>query len=329
MDHLAERLLDGDTRALARAITLVERDDPRLPALLAQVRGSAGRAHVVGITGPPGGGKSTLADGLIERWRERGRRVGVLAVDPSSPYSGGAILGDRVRMQRHALDRGVFIRSMAARGHLGGLATAAREAIRMIDASGRDVCLIETVGVGQSELEVMHTVDTVVVVATPASGDGVQMIKAGIMEIPDILVLNKADLPGADRMVRELSRVVHEATHSRPQRFPGLGGNGLKPWEPPVIRCVANENVGLEELAEAVDRHRAHLDRTGELGQRRTERYIAEVEGIVAELAVRRARDAIHRGTIDLPDDGDLTHADPYAVAAQILDSPALPPDRG
>src|SRR5215472_9305786 len=161
MDDLAARLLAGDARALARAITRVERDDPGLPALLAAVRPRAGRAHVVGITGPPGGGKSTLAAGLIERWRAQDRSVGVLAVDPSSPYSGGAILGDRVRMQRHALDRGVFIRSMAARGHLGGLATATREAVRMIDASGREMCLVETVGVGQSELEVMHTADTV------------------------------------------------------------------------------------------------------------------------------------------------------------------------
>jgi LAO/AO transport system kinase len=317
--ELADRLLAGDTRALARAITLVERDDPSLPELLTAVRGRAGAAHVVGITGPPGGGKSTLADGLIAQWRGAGRTVGVLAIDPSSPYSGGAILGDRVRMQRHTLDRAVFIRSMAARGHLGGLAPAAREAVRMIDAAGRDICLIETVGVGQSELEVMHTVDTVVVVATPASGDGVQMIKAGIMEIPDVLVLNKADLPGADRMIRELRRVIHEATHSRPQRFPGLATNGRKPWEPPVIRCVASEGEGLDELAAAVDKHRRHLDASGELAERRVERYIAEVEGIVADLAVQRARDAIHRGTIDLPDDGDLTHADPYAVAEQIL----------
>jgi LAO/AO transport system kinase len=226
-------------------------------------------------------------------------------------------------MQRHALDRGVFIRSMAARGHLGGLATATREAVRMIDASGRDMCLVETVGVGQSELEVMHTADTVIVVATPASGDGVQMIKAGIMEIPDVLVLNKADLPGADRMARELMRVVHEATHSRPPRFPQLKANGASRWEPPVVSCVASEGIGLEELAGAVDRHRHSIEKSGELGLRRTERYIAEVEGLVAELAVRRAREAIHRGTIDLPDDGDLTHADPWAVAEQILGSPS------
>ena len=316
---LADRLLAGETRALARAITLVERQDASLPDLLREVRGGAGRAQVIGITGPPGGGKSTLGDGLIERWRAQGRSVGVLAVDPSSPYTGGAILGDRVRMQRHALDRGVFIRSMAARGHLGGLAPASREAIRMVDASGREVCLVETVGVGQSELEVMDTVDTVVVVATPASGDGVQMIKAGIMEIPDVLVLNKADLPGADRTFKELRAVLHEAAHNRPPRFRGDGGAALPVWEPPVIRCVASEGQGVEELADAIDRHRDHLASSGELALRRTERFIAEVEGIVAEMAVRQARDAIHRGTIELPEDGDLTHADPFGVASQIL----------
>jgi LAO/AO transport system kinase len=320
---LAQRLLSGDMRALARAISMVERKDPDLAELLLAVRPRAGRAHVVGITGPPGGGKSTLADGLIERWRAQGRSVGVLAVDPSSPFTGGAILGDRVRMQRHTLDSGVFIRSMAARGHLGGLAAAAREAIRLIDAAGRDLCLIETVGVGQSELEVMHTVDTVVVVTTPTSGDGVQMIKAGIMEIPDVFVLNKADLPGADRMLRELRAVVHEAAHSRPKRFVGGDGGDAEPaWEPPVIRCIASEGTGVDELVAAIDRHREHIEQSGELQRRRVERYIAEVESIVAELAVQRARTALRRGTIDVPDDGDLTHADPYAVASQLLDSP-------
>ena len=317
--ELAERLLTGDVRALARAITLVERQDPALPELLRAVRGRAGRAHVVGITGPPGGGKSTLTDGLIEVWRRADRSVGILAVDPSSPYTGGAILGDRVRMGRHTLDRGVFIRSMAARGHLGGLAPATREAVRMVDASGRDIALVETVGVGQSELEIMNTVDTVVVVATPASGDGVQMIKAGIMEIPDVLVLNKADLPGADRTFKELRAVVHEAAHSRPARFRGEDGAPLPVWEPPVVRCVASEGQGLDELGAAIDRHRLHLEETGELGHRRTERFIAEVEGIVAGMAVRQAREAMHRGTIELPEDGDLTHADPFAVASQIL----------
>ena len=213
--QLAERLMAGDTRALARAIRMVEDRDPGIADLLRQVRERAGRARVIGVTGPPGSGKSTLCDQVIERWRAGGHLVGVIAVDPSSPFTGGAILGDRVRMVRHTLDPGVFIRSMAARGHLGGLAAAAREAIRLLDASGRDRCLLETVGVGQSELEVMETADTTVVVTTPATGDAVQIIKAGILEIADIFVVNKADLPGASKVVRDLKELVRHGEDPR------------------------------------------------------------------------------------------------------------------
>ena len=212
---LAERLMAGDTRALARAIRMVEDRDPGIADLLRQVRERAGAARVVGVTGPPGSGKSTLCDQVIERWRAGGHLIGVIAVDPSSPFTGGAILGDRVRMVRHTLDPGVFIRSMAARGHLGGLAAAAREAIRLLDASGRDRCLLETVGVGQSELEVMETADTTVVVTTPATGDAVQIIKAGILEIADIFVVNKADLPGASKVVRDLKELVRHGEDQR------------------------------------------------------------------------------------------------------------------
>jgi LAO/AO transport system kinase len=303
--ELADRLLGGDVRALARAISMVEDRAEDLPELLAAVRGRAGAAHVVGLTGPPGSGKSTLADGVVEHWRGLDRAVGVLAVDPSSPFSGGAILGDRVRMQRHALDRGVYIRSMAARGHLGGLASAAREAIRLIDASGRHHCLLETVGVGQSELEVMLTADTVVVVTTPTSGDGVQLIKAGIMEIADIFVVNKADLPGTDRVVKELRRLVHES--SRSMR-----------WEAPVLTTIASTGEGVPELVAAVDRHLAWAAEDGELQQRRSRRLLAEVESIVAERAVERARRAL-RETVDTNDLGDLAGIDPYALADRIL----------
>jgi len=303
--ELADRLLEGDVRALARAISMVEDRAASLPELLTAVRGRAGRAHVVGLTGPPGSGKSTLGDGIIERWRALDRTVGVLAVDPSSPFTGGAILGDRVRMQRHALDRGVYIRSMAARGHLGGLASAAREALRLIDASGRGHCLIETVGVGQSELEVMLTADTVVVVTTPASGDGVQLIKAGIMEIADIFVVNKSDLPGADRVAKELRRLVHETKSGTP-------------WEPPVLRAVAAAGEGIDELVAAVDRHRDWLAESGELQERRSRRLVAEVEAIVAERAVERARAAL-RESIGGDDLGDLAEVDPYALADRIL----------
>jgi GTPase len=302
---LADRLLAGDVRALARAISMVENRDAGLPELLVAVRGRAGEAHVIGLTGPPGSGKSTLGDGIVERWRALGRTVGVLAVDPSSPFSGGAILGDRVRMQRHALDRGVYIRSMAARGHLGGLASAAREAIRLIDASGRRHCLLETVGVGQSELEVMLTADTVVVVTTPAAGDGVQLIKAGIMEIADIFAVNKADLPGADRVVKELRRLVHETK-----------GGGA--WEPPVVATVATSGQGVDDLVTAVDRHLAWAAESGELQRRRSRRLVAEVEAIVAERAVERARETL-RETVDVADPDELACVDPYALADRIL----------
>jgi LAO/AO transport system kinase len=302
---LADQLLEGDVRALARAISMVEDRSEALPELLSAVRGRAGQAHVVGLTGPPGSGKSTLGDLIVEQWRALGRDVGVLAVDPSSPFSGGAILGDRVRMQRHALDRGVYIRSMAARGHLGGLASAAREAIRLIDASGRHHCLLETVGVGQSELEVMLTADTVVVVTTPVSGDGVQLIKAGIMEIADIFVVNKADLPGTDRVVRELRRLVHES-------------NRKTGWEPPVLTSIATSGEGVPELVRAIDRHLAWAADDGELQRRRSRRLVAEVEAIVAERAVERARSAM-RETIDTDDLGDLAGIDPYALADRIL----------
>jgi len=303
---LAQRLLGGEVRALARAIRMVEDRDPAVEDLLRQVRGRAGRAQVVGITGPPGSGKSTIGDGVIERWRKAGHTVGVIAVDPSSPFSGGAILGDRVRMQRHALDQGVYIRSMAARGHLGGLASAAREAIRLIDASGRDRCLLETVGVGQSELEVMLTADTTVVVTTPASGDSVQIIKAGILEIADVFVVNKADIAGADRIAKELRRMVHETK------------SGTY-WEPPVVMTVAANGEGLDELVDAVARHHARLEQSGELERRREERLRAEVEAIVIEKAAERARRALAQGTIAAEVDGDLSRVDPYTLAEKIL----------
>jgi LAO/AO transport system kinase len=305
--ELAERLMDGDPRALARAISMVEDRDPGLAELVGAVRSQLGRAHVVGITGPPGSGKSTLGDGLIGLWRAQGETVGVIAVDPSSPFTGGAILGDRVRMQRHTLDRGVFIRSMAARGHLGGLASAAREAVRLVDASGRDRCLLETVGVGQSELEVMQIADTTVVVTTPASGDSVQIIKAGILEIADVFVVNKADLPGADRVHKELRELVHMTK----------AGRG---WEPPVVSAVASTGEGIDKLAEAIDRHRAELTDSGELERRRRERVRAEVEAIVAERAVERARVALHEGTMRDALAGDVRDVDPYALADRILD---------
>jgi LAO/AO transport system kinase len=303
---LAERLMAGDTRALARAIRMVEDRDPGIADLLRQVRERAGRARVIGVTGPPGSGKSTLCDQVIERWRAGGHLVGVIAVDPSSPFTGGAILGDRVRMVRHTLDPGVFIRSMAARGHLGGLAAAAREAIRLLDASGRDRCLLETVGVGQSELEVMETADTTVVVTTPASGDAVQIIKAGILEIADIFVVNKADLPGASKVVRDLKELVRH-------------GKIRAGWSPPVLATVAETGDGVDELVGAIDRHGDTIAASGELERRRIARLRAEVEAIVVERAAERARSALHEETMSRELEGDLSRVDPYALAERIL----------
>jgi LAO/AO transport system kinase len=303
---LAERLMAGETRALARAIRMVEDRDPGIASLLREVRGHTGLARVVGVTGPPGSGKSTLCDQIILRWRAAGHRIGVIAVDPSSPFTGGAILGDRVRMVRHTLDPGVFIRSMAARGHLGGLAAAAREAIRLVDASGRDRCLLETVGVGQSELEVMETADTTIVVTTPSSGDAVQIIKAGILEIADIFVVNKADLPGAAKVVRDLRELVRN--------------NKVRTdWAPPVFTTIAETGEGVDELVAAIDLHGATIAASGELERRRIARLRAEVEAIVVERAADRARIALHEGTMSQELEGDLSQVDPYALAERIL----------
>ena len=303
---LAERLLAGDVRALARAIRMAEDRDPQVAGLLRRVRGRAGSATVVGVTGSPGSGKSTLCDQLIERWRSKGLKIGVIAVDPTSPFTGGAILGDRVRMKRHATDSGVFIRSMAARGHLGGLAAAAREAIRLMDASGRGRCLVETVGVGQSELEVMQTADTTVVVTTPVAGDAVQIIKAGILEIADVFAVNKADLPGAAKVYRELRDLVRQT-------------KGGADWQPPVILTSAVSGEGVDELAAAIDRHGELIAASGELERRRVARLRAEVEAIVIERAAERARRALREGTMKQELERDLRDVDPYALAERIL----------
>ena len=298
--ELADRVRAREINALAQAIRLVEDRDPSAEALLRDIRPDLGKIFVVGITGPPGSGKSTLCDALLASWRKQGLTVGVIAVDPSSPFTGGALLGDRVRMQRHAGDEGVFIRSMATRGHLGGIASATRETVHLLDAAGFDRCLIETVGVGQAELEIMEIADTTVVVTTPTSGDSVQVIKAGIFEIADVFVINKADLPGTPKIARDLREMVH------------LTKSGTW-WEPPIIQTEATNGNGIEQLVEALEKHRQTLVDSGKLEERRRARFRSEVEAIVVERAAARAR-----GVLDRMDLNPGSDSDPYALADRI-----------
>ncbi len=269
VEPLWERLLAGDERAVARAITLVESDDPRGRELLKRARPRTGRATVVGITGSPGSGKSTLTDGLIAAARAAGRKVGVVAIDPTSPFSGGAILGDRIRMTRWHTDSGVFIRSMATRGHLGGLAAATLQAVALLDAAGFDTVFIETVGVGQSEVEIVTAADTTVVVLTPGQGDAVQAFKAGIMEIADVFCVNKYDHPGGDRLRREI-RAAQE-----------LGEHGE--WLAPVATTIASQGEGVADLVRLVDEHRAYLVANGGLEAARRRRVRSEVRSALGE----------------------------------------------
>jgi LAO/AO transport system kinase len=300
---LAAEFQSGNVRGLARAITLVEQRDPSVRHLLESLADRGDRPAVAGFTGAPGTGKSTLVDAVVRLLRGRDHRVAVLAVDPNSPYSGGAILGDRIRMQRHALDPGVYIRSMGARGHLGGLSVATREAIRLLGAFGFTWVVLETVGVGQSELEVAAIADTTVVVLMPGLGDGVQMIKAGITEIADVFVVNKADLPGADRTVQEIRTMLH------------LGPKAA--WRPPIVTTVATTGEGAEEVLDAVALHREHLEASGEGRQRAEARLKDEVADLVGEWARAEARHLLDSepglaGAL-------LRDRMPYAAAEEIL----------
>jgi LAO/AO transport system kinase len=309
--ELARRFRAGDVRALARAISLVERRDPAVRALEEPPPGKKGTAPVVGFTGAPGTGKSTLVDALVALLRKQGRSIAVIATDPNSPFTGGAILGDRIRMQRHALDPKVFIRSMGARGHLGGLSLAAREAIRLLGAFGFEQVILETVGVGQSELEVAAVADTTVVVLTPNLGDGVQMIKAGILEIADIFVVNKADLDGHQRVATELRAMLS-------LNAPRAHGEGApKVWKPPIIPTVAARQEGIEDLWAAIEAHRQHLESSGRARELAEKRLKDETAEVVAELAREHAR-------IALVEDSGLTQTllkdgTPYRAAEEII----------
>ena len=304
---LAARLLDGDRRALARAITLVESGDPAGWALVREVFPRTGRAEVVGITGPPGAGKSTLVSALTRLERERERTVGVLSIDPSSPFTRGALLGDRIRLVDHFLDPGVFIRSMASRGALGGLAEAALQAALLIDAAGRDLVLLETVGVGQAEVDIIDHADTIVLVLMPGSGDSIQALKAGVMEIPDVVVVNKAEHPLAASMVREIRSVL------------ALGPP--REWTVPVLRTEAVRDVGIAELADALAAHRAHLVQHGTLAERRRRHLAAEVLAI----ATQRLRGELEQTMREDPEVRALLarvadrEVDPASAAAEIL----------
>jgi LAO/AO transport system kinase len=305
---LVARAERGEPRAVARLISLVEDASPQLREVMAALAPRTGKAAVVGITGSPGVGKSTSTSALVSAYRRRGARVGVLAVDPSSPFSGGALLGDRIRMQEHATDDGVFIRSMASRGHLGGLAWATPQALRVLDAAGCDVILVETVGVGQSEVEVASAADTTLVLVAPGAGDGIQAAKAGILEVADVFVVNKADRDGVDQVVRDLRYML------------SLGDRDQERWKVPIVKTVASKGEGIDEVVEAIEAHREWMNATGKLDERRIARASAEVEAIA--LTALRERIGDLRGSATLPAlarrvvAGEL---DPYAAGDELV----------
>jgi LAO/AO transport system kinase len=307
LGDLVESVRQGQPRAVGRLISLVENGAPSLREVMRALAPDTGRAHVVGVTGSPGVGKSTTTTALVAALRAVGQRVGVLAVDPSSPFSGGALLGDRVRMQQHALDGQVFIRSMATRGHLGGLAVAAPQALRVFDAAGCDTVVVETVGVGQSEVEVASAADTTLVLLAPGMGDGIQAAKAGILEIADILVVNKSDRDGAQALTRDLRSMV------------ALGAVPEGGWKPPIVHTVASTGEGIAELVAAVDRYRAHAEVSGHWQLRRQARARAEVEALALTRLRSQFRVFGQAGLDDLAlavRDGRL---DPYSAADELL----------
>jgi LAO/AO transport system kinase len=319
---LAQRLLDGDRRALARAITLVEDDRPEGWELVKEIYPHTGHAAVVGLTGPPGVGKSTLIGALARARRAAGRSVGVLSVDPSSPFTQGALLGDRIRLSEHFLDRGVFIRSMANRGALGGLSEAALQAALLLDAAGREDVFIETVGVGQAEIDIIDHADTIVLVLMPGSGDSIQALKAGVMEIPDVIVINKADHPLTDTMVREIRGVLSLANLDESEEQRG------KRWRVPIVKTEAARGEGVDELVEALERHRAHILAGGELAERRRRNLQSEVLAIATARLRRRLEQGLSR-------DADFQHLldevverrlDPASAATTLLERGAAAP---
>lgn len=307
--ELVEKVLAGDRLALARLVSRIENNGAEARAALAALYPYTGRAHRVGVTGAPGTGKSTLANEMAKAWRRQGQTVGIVAVDPTSPFSGGALLGDRIRMRDLAGDPGVFIRSMATRGSLGGLARATSDAVKVLDAAGFDIVLIETVGAGQSEVDIARTAHTVLVVEAPGFGDDVQAIKAGILEIADILVVNKADQPGAEHTARTLRAMLDL-------------GQARRSWQPPILKTVATEGQGVADVVEAVTRHRAYLETSGELARQERERVTAELHHLLREALVARWLRQIPDGQVDAAIERILAReVDPHTAVEELIAS--------
>ena len=337
-DDLLSRLLDGDHRALARAITTIENRAPGHRDLVSGLYDHTGDAEVIGITGSPGAGKSTLVDKVAKHYRDQGLTVGVIGIDPSSPFTGGAVLGDRIRMASNIGDMDVFFRSMSARGSLGGVSIATADAVKALDAFGKDRIIVETVGAGQNEVDIIKTADTVTVLLQPGSGDDVQMLKAGILEIADVFVVNKADLDGANKTVQELSEMIElrgsaggestarHAGHHASEEGVALQHAETEPesetgWTPPILETVATRGEGVEEFVEALSEHRAHLESTGEIEAKRHTRYAEEIQTLLREDTANLLAEEIEaRGGID-----DLAGAvvagetDPYEIADDLL----------
>ncbi len=310
IDELIERMLKGDKRAAARLITLVENDDEKAAEIVKKIYRHTGKAHIVGITGPPGSGKSTLLDKLIKAARAEGKIVGVIAIDPTSPFTGGALLGDRIRMQRHSTDPGVFIRSMATRGSLGGLAKATNDAIKVLDAYGCDVIFVETVGVGQIEVDIVKTADTVVLTTVPGLGDDIQAIKAGLTEIADIFVVNKADKEGADATVFELELMLDIEKEKWKDS-----------WRPKILKTIAMTGRGVKELWEVIREHREYLLKTGKIAEKKKFRAEEEVKTIVSSMIAKRIGRKMQEDELMFLIDKILSREiDPYSAAEVVLE---------